>query len=120
MTDLASLTLAAHGAQLHADALSASEVDRLRALAEPLVAGQSGARIFGGEIAAIITAPGGAFMRIAVEALGVDARPVRVVLFDKSEEANWSTGWHQDRTIAVRERREAEGYGPWSVKGGVW
>ena len=119
MTDLASLTLAAHGAQLHADALSASEVDRLRALAEPLVAGQSGARIFGGEIAAIITAPGGAFMRIAVEALGVDARPVRVVLFDKSEEANWSTGWHQDRTIAVRERREAEGYGPWSVKGGA-
>jgi hypothetical protein len=119
MTDLASLTLAAHGARLHADALSVSEVDRLRELAEPLVAGQFGVRIFGGEIAAIIAAPGSAFMRIAVQALGVDARPVRAVLFDKSEEANWSTGWHQDRTVAVRERREVEGYGPWSVKGGA-
>src|SRR5688572_24410562 len=118
MTELASLTLAAHGAQLHADALSVPEVDRLRDLAAPLVAGQSGARIFGGEIAAIIAAPGNAFMRIAVQALSADARPVRAVLFDKSEEANWSTGWHQDRTIAVRERREVEGYGPWSIKGG--
>jgi ectoine hydroxylase-related dioxygenase (phytanoyl-CoA dioxygenase family) len=27
--------------------------------------------------------------------------------------------WHQDLTIAVRERREAAGFGPWSVKDGV-
>jgi hypothetical protein len=119
MTDLASLSLAAHGAQLYRNALSASEVDRLRELAEPLVAGQSGARIFGGEVADIIAAPGSAFMRIAVEARGANARPVRAILFDKSEEANWSAGWHQDRTIAVRERREANGYGPWSIKGGA-
>ena len=119
MTDLASLTRAAHGAQLHPNALSASEVDQLRALAEPLVAGQSGARIFGGAVAAAIAAPGSAFVRIAAESLGPGARPTRAILFDKSEEANWSAGWHQDRTIAVRERREIEGYGPWSVKGGA-
>jgi hypothetical protein len=119
MTDLASLTLAAHGAQLHCNALFVLEVERLRELAGPLVAGQSGARIFGGEIGATIAASDGAFMRIAVQALGARSRPVRAVLFDKSEEANWSAGWHQDRTIAVRERRETEGYGPWSVKGGA-
>jgi hypothetical protein len=117
--DLAHLQLAGDGAQLYRNALSVSEVDQLRALAEPLVAGQSGARIFGGAIAAIVAAPDGAFMRIAVEALGADAKPIRAVLFDKSEEVNWSAGWHQDRTIAVRERHEAEGYGPWSVKGGA-
>ena len=119
MRDLSSLTLAAHGAQLYCNALSASEVDQLRHLAEPLVAGQSGARIFGGEIATAIAAPGSAFMRIAIESLSDKARPVRAVLFDKSEEANWSTGWHQDRTIAVRQRRDTAGYGHWSAKGGA-
>ena len=118
-TDLAGLQLARDGAQLYRNALSASEVDQLRALAEPLVAGQSGARICDGEIAVAIGAPDRAFVRIAAESLGPKARPVRAVLFDKSEEANWSAGWHQDRTIAVRERRETDGYGPWSVKGGA-
>lgn len=32
---------------------------------------------------------------------------------------NWKVAWHQDVTIAVKERREVEGYGPWSVKEGV-
>lgn len=51
--------------------------------------------------------------------LGYDARPVRGLLFDKSANANWDVAWHRDTTIAVRERREVEGYGPWSVKRGV-
>ena len=51
--------------------------------------------------------------------LGRDARPVRGLLFDKPPAANWSVPWHQDLTIAVRERIEAEGYGPWSVKAGI-
>src|SRR5262245_51417385 len=106
MMDLTSLTLAAHGARLYSDALPLRELDRLRDLAEPLIAGRSGARIFGGAIASAIAAADGVVARIAIASLGAGARPVRAVLFDKSEEANWSTGWHQDRTIAVRERRE--------------
>lgn len=51
--------------------------------------------------------------------LGGRARPVRAVLFDKTAEANWSVAWHQDRTIPVRERRDAPGYGPWSRKDGI-
>jgi len=45
--------------------------------------------------------------------------PVRAILFDKSDGANWTLGWHQDRTIAVRARSEADGFGPWSTKGGI-
>jgi hypothetical protein len=44
---------------------------------------------------------------------------VRAILFDKTPDANWKVPWHQDLTIAVRERREVEGFGPWTVKAGV-
>lgn len=50
--------------------------------------------------------------------LGPDARPVRAVLFDKTAETNWALGWHQDRTIVVRERRDVPGFGPWTRKQG--
>lgn len=46
-------------------------------------------------------------------------RPVRCVYFDKSAASNWAVPWHQDRTIAVEQRREVPGFGPWSVKQGV-
>lgn len=46
-------------------------------------------------------------------------RPVRAIFFDKSPETNWLVAWHQDLTIAVRERRETPGFGPWSIKEGV-
>jgi len=51
--------------------------------------------------------------------LGSGARVVRGILFDKTEEANWKVPWHQDVTIAVDRKVEAEGYGPWSVKAGI-
>ncbi|MBV9852530.1 MAG: phytanoyl-CoA dioxygenase family protein [Armatimonadetes bacterium] len=51
--------------------------------------------------------------------LGPDAFPVRGILFDKTPDANWNVVWHQDLSIAVRERREVPGFGPWSRKAGV-
>lgn len=51
--------------------------------------------------------------------LGPEAFAVRGILFDKTPDANWKVAWHQDLTIAVRERREVEGFGPWSEKAGV-
>jgi hypothetical protein len=45
--------------------------------------------------------------------------PVRAILFDKTGEANWTVPWHQDRSIAVRERIDAPGFGPWSIKSGI-
>jgi hypothetical protein len=51
--------------------------------------------------------------------LGPDSFPVRAILFDKTPDTNWKIPWHQDVTIAVKERIACEGYGPWSIKAGV-
>ena len=51
--------------------------------------------------------------------LGPDAFPVRGILFDKTPVANWKVSWHQDLSIAVAQRCDAPGYGPWSEKSGV-
>ena len=41
---------------------------------------------------------------------------VRGIYFDKRPESNWLVAWHQDLTIAVSERAEVPGFGPWSTK----
>jgi len=56
---------------------------------------------------------------LAREIIGPTATPVKATLFDKKASANWKVPWHQDLTIAVRERRSAAGFGPWSVKDGI-
>jgi len=58
-------------------------------------------------------------MEIARETLGRGAFPFRATLFDKSPTANWLVVWHQDTALPLQERREAPGWGPWSVKDGV-
>ena len=59
-------------------------------------------------------------VREAVErVLGEGAFVVRAILFDKTPETNWVVPWHQDTTIAVRERVDVPGFGPWSVKSGI-
>ena len=56
---------------------------------------------------------------VAASSLGSDCFPVRAILFDKTEATNWALGWHQDRTIVVRDRRDVPGFGPWTVKAGL-
>lgn len=56
---------------------------------------------------------------VAEEVLGADCIAVRGILFDKTPDANWKVIWHQDLTIAVRERHEVPGFGPWTEKDGV-
>lgn len=51
--------------------------------------------------------------------LGKDAKPVRAIFFDKTPEANWKVPWHQDLTIAVKEKRETEGFTAWTFKAGI-
>lgn len=51
--------------------------------------------------------------------VGEAALPVRALFFDKTPEANWPVLWHQDLTIALAQRHDREGWGPWSVKAGV-
>jgi ectoine hydroxylase-related dioxygenase (phytanoyl-CoA dioxygenase family) len=53
------------------------------------------------------------------EILGQDAVPFRATLFDKSRQANWLIVWHQDTALPIRERHDALGWGPWSMKDGI-
>ena len=58
-------------------------------------------------------------VRVVKTLIGEAARPVRMLLFDKTAEANWSVPWHQDLSIAVKAKAEMPGYSGWSVKDGV-
>jgi Phytanoyl-CoA dioxygenase (PhyH) len=57
---------------------------------------------------------------IVEETLKNSAWPVRAIRFDKTGGANWLVPWHQDLTICVGARLEVPGYGPWTMKAGVW
>jgi ectoine hydroxylase-related dioxygenase (phytanoyl-CoA dioxygenase family) len=55
-----------------------------------------------------------------VEPILVDrARVVRGIFFDKQPNANWKVPWHQDVTIAVKNRVDVPDYHLWSVKAGI-
>ena len=51
--------------------------------------------------------------------IGPGSFAVRGLWFDKTPEANWGVPWHQDLTIAVRERVDLPRFGPWTVKAGI-
>jgi len=51
-------------------------------------------------------------LRTLVEpVIGPGAFATSALLFDKLPRANWLVAWHQDLTIAVRERFDTEGFG---------
>lgn len=52
--------------------------------------------------------------------IGPEYKPVRMVAFEKNEQANWSVPWHQDRVVAVSNRADIPGFSNWSHKAGVW
>jgi len=58
-------------------------------------------------------------MAMVEPVLGRGAFAVRGLYFDKTPETNWNLPWHQDPTVAVCERREVEGFGPWTLKAGI-
>jgi hypothetical protein len=58
-------------------------------------------------------------LQIAKSLIGKDARPVKAILFDKTPASNWYVTWHQDLTIAVKDKFDVPGFGPWSLKEGV-
>jgi ectoine hydroxylase-related dioxygenase (phytanoyl-CoA dioxygenase family) len=59
-----------------------------------------------------------AFGRQLWSAIGRELVAVKATMFDKTSTTNWRVQWHQDRAIAVKERLDVPGYGPWSVKSG--
>jgi len=96
--------------------LSRDEVDRLREELNrlaPSTAHSGGVRSLGAKSDAILAlAAEGLPAALAKEALGGAARPVKITGFDKTPGSNWKVPWHQDLTIAVKEARDVEGFGP--------
>jgi hypothetical protein len=114
---VSSLLLDRDGAKL----IAGGVLDILReihAALPPFPVGRAGLRLFGLDLKRDCLETGGAIGRLAESCLP-GARPVRATLFDKSDQANWAVGWHQDRTISVADRREVKGFGPWTIKDGV-
>lgn len=106
------------GVALREDAVSA---DILQKLAEEFEATgvRVGARPFAlSPTVTHLIGPEGALGQGARELAGASVRPVRVLAFDKTPDANWHLPWHQDRVIAVKRRVYLDGFGTWTVKGG--
>jgi len=114
----ATLKLDVDGAECLAGAAAAALPDLEAALAG-IAPRSGGARLHGIPALTSLLLHGAAISAAAADRLGARARPVRAILFDKTPGANWSLGWHQDRTIAVARRIEAPGFGPWTVKQGL-
>lgn len=49
-----------------------------------------------------------------------EGQPVRLAAFNKSPSTNWGVPWHQDRVIAVSEKRELPGFSNWGRRGDCW
>lgn len=98
-------------------------LDRVLAEVEPLAAradGRGGVRNLFEDAPAVRALATSACVREVAEAvLGSRCFAVRALLFDKTATANWKVVWHQDLTIAVRERAIVHGFGPWSEKDGI-
>lgn len=114
------LTYRRDGAERFAGVLSRDALGDVIGITTALATDRPGTRLYGtgATLAPILSASGSVGARVAA-IQGLGSRPVRALLFDKNAERNWGLGWHQDRTIAVTERVEVVGFGPWTVKDGA-
>ncbi|HKW46918.1 MAG TPA: phytanoyl-CoA dioxygenase family protein [Gemmatimonadaceae bacterium] len=100
--------------------IDATEVSELRACVTAHArSGRGGARnlLDDPQIASLAAAP--VLRQFADVVLGKACFAVRAIFFDKTRDANWKVIWHQDLTVAVQQRIDLLGYGPWTDKAGV-
>jgi hypothetical protein len=113
------LTFVRDGAQRFHSAIEPAVLQDIESAIAHLMPDQAGVRLHGITTLRPLLASSSPVAMVAASVLGEGCRPVRAILFDKTPTANWSLGWHQDRTIAVAERIDVDGFGPWSVKSGL-
>ncbi|HEX5050922.1 MAG TPA: phytanoyl-CoA dioxygenase family protein [Planctomycetota bacterium] len=112
-------SLATHGFAVVHDVIDAAFRARLRTAIAAALGDAAGSRTGLSHPAVRELAVAPAVRALVEPVLGTPAFAVRATLFDKTPLANWLVAWHQDLVVAVRKRREAPGFGPWSVKHGV-
>jgi hypothetical protein len=108
------MQLVRDGAELRPAALCAAGLAAIEVALSKIPAHRPGTRLASDPALSALLAAAGTIGRIAADHLGPDARPVRAILFNKSAAANWSLGWHQDRTIAVRRRIDTPAFSNWT------
>ncbi|RUP09642.1 phytanoyl-CoA dioxygenase family protein [Hyphomicrobium sp.] len=113
------LSLSNDGVEKVEHVLTVAELEEFAELAERQRNGAPGSRLVGDETVRKLLSCGRTFDRLATTRLGNNARAVRAVFFDKNAKTNWALGWHQDRTIVVREKIDMPGFGPWTTKSGA-
>jgi hypothetical protein len=106
-----------HGFTIVSGAFEAAEVQQLILALGP-VSGP-GCRGIMGLPAVADLARSTRMLRIVRPHFASEPFPIRAIYFDKSPEANWLVSWHQDLTLALRNRAEVPGFGPWSTKDGI-
>jgi hypothetical protein len=112
-----------HGYASARAAVSPDDVRHVISLVEPLLAGDQGSkpgvrRVLQREprLGELLRRTGVASLarQVCGEGVGI----VRAIVFDKSPTANWLVPWHQDAVVAVKQRHDVIGFGPWSIKDG--
>ncbi len=53
---------------------------------------------------------------IIATVFGKDYFITKSIYFDKPAKSNWYVAFHQDLTISVDQRKDIEGFGPWTIK----
>lgn len=107
-----------------AGVLTTAQIDGLRTVAGAGTALTRSGSTYGGRNLLAITevrkiAADRAIKDLVEPVVGPGAIPVRALFFDKTPEANWPVLWHPDLTIALAERHDLAGWGPWSTKAGI-
>ena len=99
--------------------VTTEELQAIRRVLSDQPVDQAGVRLFGLTGLRQFVEAGGPIGAVAGSGMNGTPRPVRALLFDKTASTNWSLAWHQDRVIAVRDRVEVAGFGPWTRKHGA-
>jgi ectoine hydroxylase-related dioxygenase (phytanoyl-CoA dioxygenase family) len=107
-----------HGAERCPGILSEATIGLLQDVCDQHIGAKPGIRLYQSAAISDVLCKSSKVSALAQRFLGDSVRPVHAVMFDKSRDTNWALGWHQDRTISVRERIDVAGYGPWTVKAG--
>lgn len=110
--------LDADGYELSDLILGRDQCEHLAASIPPTSTGRGGVRHLISHPSVVQLLQQGSLGRYLWSMVGRDLVAVKATMFDKTTPSNWRVQWHQDRAIAVKERMDVPGYGPWRTKSG--